>query len=75
LGKVRPEHVKRLARELTVRFPDRFTTNFEKNKEVVDALTDISSTKFRNRVAGYIIRLMREGMVREPREVNVKNAS
>lgn len=75
LGKVRPEHVKRLARELAVRFPDRFTTDFEKNKELVDALTDISSTKFRNRVAGYIIRLMREGMVREPREVNVKNAS
>jgi len=75
LGKVRPEHVKRLARELAGRFPDRFMTDFEKNKELVDALTDISSTKFRNRVAGYIIRLMRERITREPREVNMKNAS
>ena len=75
LGKVRPEHVKRLARELAGRFPDRFTTDFEKNKELVDVLTDISSIKFSYRVAGYIVRLMRERITRVPREVDVKNAS
>jgi small subunit ribosomal protein S17e len=60
MGKVRPEHVKRLARKLVERFPDKFTTDFEHNKEMVDAFTDISSTKFRNRVAGYAIHLVRE---------------
>ena len=65
MGKVRPEHVKRLARQLAEQFPDRFTTDFEKNKELVDALTDVSSTKFRNRVAGYIIQLMRGRIARE----------
>jgi len=60
MGKVRPEHVKRLARKLVERFPDRFTTDFENNKNLVDAFTSISSTKFRNRVAGYAIRLVRE---------------
>jgi len=60
LGKVRPEHVKRLARKLVERFPDRFTTDFEHNKKMVDCFTDISSTKFRNRVAGYAIQLVRE---------------
>jgi small subunit ribosomal protein S17e len=73
LGKVRPDHVKRLARELAERFPNRFTTDFQVNKELVDALTDVSSTKLRNRVAGYLVRLMRERIPQE-REVNVENA-
>jgi len=33
MGKVRPEHVKRLARKLVERFPDKFTTEFEHNKK------------------------------------------
>ncbi len=58
--KVRPDHLKRLARELVEHFPDRFTTDFQNNKKLVDALTNVTSTKFRNRIAGYIIRLKRE---------------
>jgi small subunit ribosomal protein S17e len=57
LGKVRTEQVKKIARELLDRFPDKFTTDFENNKKFVDALTNISSTKLRNRVAGYTTRL------------------
>jgi small subunit ribosomal protein S17e len=57
-GKVRPDHVKRLARELVERFPSKFTTEFENNKRMVDTLTNVSSTKIRNRVAGYAIRLI-----------------
>jgi len=50
--------VKRIARELVERFPDKFTTDFETNKKLVKSLTNISSTKLRNRVAGYITRLV-----------------
>jgi small subunit ribosomal protein S17e len=50
--------VKRVARELVERFPEKFTFDFESNKELVDSLTNISSTKLRNRIAGYIIRLL-----------------
>ena len=57
MGKVRTEHVKRMARELVERFPDKFTTDFENNKKLVDTLTSISSTKLRNRIAGYATRL------------------
>jgi len=53
LGRVRPDHVKRMSRELVERFPDRFTKDFESNKELVEALTNIKSKKVRNRVAGY----------------------
>ena len=57
MGKVRTEHVKRIARELLERYPDKFTTDFENNKKLVDTLTNISSMKMRNRVAGYTVRL------------------
>ena len=58
MGKVRTEHVKRMARELVERFPERFTTDFENNKKLVTTLTNISSTKLRNRIVGYTTRLM-----------------
>jgi len=52
LGKVRPEHIKRISKELLEKFPDKFTTDFENNKKLVEALTNVSSTKLRNRIAG-----------------------
>ena len=58
MGKVRTEKVKSVARELVKRFPNKFTTDFENNKESVRSLTRISSTKLRNRIAGYITRLL-----------------
>jgi len=58
LGKVRPDRVKKVARELLERFPEKFTTNFESNKKLVESLTNISSAKLRNRIAGYITRLL-----------------
>ena len=54
---MRPEHVKRIARELMQRYPDKFTTDFENNKKAVQLLTTISSIKLRNRIAGYVTRL------------------
>ena len=58
MGKVRTEYIKRIARELVERFPDKFTSDFENNKKIVGALTSISSTKLRNRIAGYTTRLI-----------------
>jgi len=54
LGKVKTEHIKRLGKELLSRFPDKFSSNFDDNKHVVDALTQGVTTKVRNQVAGYI---------------------
>ncbi len=58
MGKVRTEKIKSTARELLERFPGKFTTSFGNNKESVEALTGISSKKLRNRIAGYITRLV-----------------
>jgi small subunit ribosomal protein S17e len=59
-GKVRTELVKKIARELVERFPDKFTTDFENNKKLVDTFTNVSSKKLRNRVAGYITHLQKQ---------------
>ena len=57
---VRPGLVKRIARELVERFPEKFTTDFENNKKLVESLTNISSKKLRNKVAGYITQLQNQ---------------
>jgi len=54
LGKVRTEHVKRLARELLRRFPNRFSEDFESNKQAVSMLIEGATPKVRNQIAGYI---------------------
>ncbi len=38
------------------RFPSKFTTNFDENKRLVDELTKGTTTRVRNKVAGYITR-------------------
>jgi small subunit ribosomal protein S17e len=56
LGKIKTEQIKRVGKELMERFPNKFTTNFEENKHLVDTLTQGTSTRVRNQIAGYITR-------------------
>ena len=54
MGKVKTEYIKRLGKELMSRFPDKFSSNFDDNKHAVEELTEGTTTKVRNQVAGYI---------------------
>jgi small subunit ribosomal protein S17e len=56
LGKVKTEQIKRVGKELMERFPNKFTTNFDENKRLVDTLTQGTTTRVRNQIAGYITR-------------------
>ncbi len=56
MGKVKTEQIKHLAKELISTYPNKFTTNFDDNKRIVDELTDGATTRVRNQVAGYITR-------------------
>ncbi|NLE04914.1 MAG: 30S ribosomal protein S17e [Crenarchaeota archaeon] len=56
MGKVKTEQIKRLSKELITRFPDKFTTNFDENKRLVDQVTEGTTTRVRNQTAGYITR-------------------
>jgi small subunit ribosomal protein S17e len=57
MGKVRPHYIKKLARKLVKRFPNRFNSDFKNNKRMVIALTDVTSKRIRNQVAGYVTQL------------------
>lgn len=54
MGNVRTDQVKRTAKELARRFPDKFSDNFENNKHLVSLLLQGTTRKIRNQIAGYI---------------------
>ncbi len=57
------DRIRRISQTLLQRYPDRFTTDFEKNKEVLSELTIISSKMVRNHIAGYITKTLKAGAV------------
>ena len=58
MGKVRTDKVKKVARELVKRFPDRFNTDFANNKKILHEVATIPTPRLRNRIAGYVTRLV-----------------
>lgn len=62
MGRIRTKDIKDLARDLYEAYPDSFSHDFEQNKKAMADLkiTEGRSTRFRNRVAGYIVRLVRQ---------------
>lgn len=58
MGRVRPKFIKRLARDLVDAQPDTFEQDFDHNKAVLKEMDKFESRKVRNRVAGYIVRVL-----------------
>jgi len=56
LGNVRTDQIKRTGNELMKRFSAKFSTDFEANKKLVGLLTEGTTVKIRNQIAGYITR-------------------
>ena len=68
LGSVRPSYIKNASKNLLALYPDTFTDDFETNKRLVEQFTDVSSKKVRNRIAGYLVGLIKIGVAREQAE-------
>lgn len=60
MGRVRPHSIKRLARDLVDKHGDRFEQDFDHNKAVLKEMDLYDSRKVRNRVAGYIVRVLEQ---------------
>ena len=56
MGNIRTSFVKRLAKEL---IKGVFTTDFEENKKLVQEYSTVSTKHLRNKIAGYVTRLVR----------------
>ena len=58
MGRIKSIPVKNLGNELIAEHGERFTTDFDENKRVVDDVKKIASKKIRNTVTGYITKEM-----------------
>lgn len=58
MSKVRQTYIKRLAKDLVEAEPEKFSDDFDENKEVLKETDEFESKKLRNRVAGYIVRVV-----------------
>ena len=59
MGQIKNLAIKNMARNLVEKYPEKFTTNYDKNKEEMDKLVIVESKKIRNMIAGYIVHLSR----------------
>lgn len=58
MGKVRNETIKKFARAIIEKYPERFTKDYESNKKLLDEVADIQSKKLRNQITGYVTSLI-----------------
>ena len=58
MGRVKGTLIKRVSKELIEKYPDKFTSDFEKNKKVVDQILT-TYKRFRNSITGYVTRLIK----------------
>ena len=59
LGNIRQIHIKNIAKDLLEKYPNDFKhDDFQHNKKKVAELTDVKSILIRNRIAGYVTRLL-----------------
>ncbi|MGC9176427.1 MAG: 30S ribosomal protein S17e [Thermoplasmata archaeon] len=56
MGAIRPAVIKRVARELVMKYPDKFSGDFEANMELVVKYTNVQTKRLRNILAGYVTR-------------------
>ncbi|MAG39141.1 30S ribosomal protein S17e [Candidatus Woesearchaeota archaeon] len=61
MGRIKTKLIKAVTHRIIEEHEEELTNDFNKNKEIVEKLTDISSKKIRNTVAGYITRINKRG--------------
>ncbi len=58
MGKIKHTFVKRSARKVYELNPDEFSDDFSKNKKVLDEKGVAESKSIRNKMAGYMVRIV-----------------
>jgi len=78
MGKIRSDKIKRTAKELVAKYHQHLSTDFDKNKVLVSKLTNVQSKRMRNRIAGYVTRIMvqiKDGKVQVIEKLSVGSSS
>jgi len=67
MGKIRTILIKNISKDLIEKYPNIFTINFDENKDLLNKYAEIDSKHLRNRIAGYIVNLLK---IKEKNESN-----
>ncbi len=60
MGRIKTISIKMLGNQLIREHSNKFTDDFEKNKEILAEIKDIKSKKIKNVLAGYITKEMKK---------------
>ncbi len=60
MGRIKQQYLKRAADELLEKYPDEFNAEFQNNKVNVGKYCTVEGKTIRNKIAGYITRLLRQ---------------
>jgi small subunit ribosomal protein S17e len=60
MGRIRQTYIKRAARRLLERYPDKFSTDYGQNHRALQELASTESKPLRNKIAGYITTLLKQ---------------
>lgn len=59
------DRVKKMANELLERYPDKFTSDFNENKETIKYFAIVRSKELRNKIAGYITKTINRNLAQQ----------
>ena len=62
MGRIKQTYLKRVADKLMKEYADEFTVDFDANKMRVQELSTVESKSMRNKIAGYITRVMKTNL-------------
>ncbi len=60
MGRIKTAQIKRITHNLLDIYPNEFTDNFEKNQEIAITRVLTASKNLRNKITGYVARLVRK---------------
>ena len=60
MGRIKQTYLKRIANELLEKYKGEFGKDFQKNKEKVQELSTVKSKSIRNKIAGYITKVVKK---------------
>jgi len=60
MGRIKTSFVKHVAKDLVEKYPDKFSTDYEKNKIDLKGVMIFESKRMRNIIAGYLSVLKRQ---------------
>jgi small subunit ribosomal protein S17e len=60
MGRIKTSFIKNIGKDLVERHPEKFTSDFSKNKGQIDELISVKSKKMRNIITGYVTTLKKQ---------------